>query len=132
MRRVRGFVDLVFDLVEETTNLVERTHDAVVERSVRRFAPGEPAKSTAQVVTGVQSAISSGVFESIRVLNGISRFTVDAVADVAEAGLAQASDPEDLELATPVRSNAAGTAAWYVDYLQASINGFWGGYLNRK
>ncbi len=132
MRRVRGFVDLVFDLVEETTNLVERTHDAVVERSVRRFAPVEPAKSTAKVVTGVQTAISSGVFESIRLLNGISRFTVDAVADAAEAGLAQASDPEALELATPVRSSAAGTAAWYVDSLQASINGFWGDYLNRK
>ena len=125
-------MDLVFDLVEETTNLVERTHDAVVERSVRRFASVEPAKSTAKVVTGVQTAISSGVFESVRVLNGISRFTVDAVADVAEAGLAQASDPEDLELATPVRSSAAGTAAWYVDYLQASINGFWGDYLSRK
>lgn len=122
----------MFDLVEETTNLVERTHDAVVERSVRRFAPVEPAKSTAKVVTGVQTAISGGVFESIRVLNGVSRFAVNAVADVAEAGLVQASAPNELELATPVRSSAAGTAAWYVDYLQASINGFWGDYLNRK
>ena len=131
MRRVRGFVDLVFDVVEETTNLVERTHDAVVERSVRRFAPVEPAKSTAKVVTGVQTAISSGVFESIRVLNGISRFTVNAMADVAEAGLEQASDTDDFDLATPIQSSAAGTATWYVDYLQASINGFWGDYLSR-
>jgi len=125
-------MDLVFDVVEETTNLVERTHDAVVERSVRRFAPVEPAKSTAKVVTGVQKAISSGVFESVRVLNGISRFTVNAVADVAEAGLEQVSEPADLELATPLRSSAAGTAAWYIDYLQASINGFWGDHLSRK
>jgi pimeloyl-ACP methyl ester carboxylesterase len=132
MRRLRGFTDLVFDLVEETTNLVERTHDAVVERSVRRFAPVEPAKSTAKLITGVQTAISSGVFESIRVLNGISRFTLNAVADVAEAGLEQASDPEDFDLATPIHSSAAGTATWYVDYLQASINGFWGDYLRRK
>ncbi len=132
MRRLRGFTDLVFDLVEETTNLVERTHDAVVERSVRRFAPVEPAKSTAKLITGVQTAISSGVFESIRVLNGISRFTVNAVADVAEAGLEQASDPGDFDLATPIHSSAAGTATWYVDYLQASINGFWGDYLRRK
>jgi pimeloyl-ACP methyl ester carboxylesterase len=132
MRRLRGFTDLVFDLVEETTNLVERTHDAVVERSVRRFAPVEPAKSTAKLVTGVQTAISSGVFESIRVLNGISRFTVNAVADVAEAGLEQASDAENFDLATPIHSSAAGTATWYVDYLQASINGFWGDYLRRK
>ena len=132
MHRARGFIDLVFDLVHETTNLVERTHDAVVERSVRRFAPIEPAKSTAEVVTGVQTAISGSIFGSIRVLNGISRFTVNAMADVAEAGLAQASTPEELELATPVRSSAAGTVTWYVDYLQSSINGFWGDYLSRK
>jgi pimeloyl-ACP methyl ester carboxylesterase len=132
MRRVRGFIDLVFDVVEETTNLVERTHDAVVERSVRRFAPVEPAQSTAKVVTGIQTAISGGVFESIRVINEITRFSVNAVADVAEAGLDHASDPDELELATPVRSSAAGTASWYVDYLQASLNGFWGDHLSRK
>jgi len=125
-------VDLVFDVVEETTNLVERTHDTVVERSVRRFAPIEPAKSTARIVTGIETAISGGVFESVRVLNSISRFTVNAVADVAEAGLEQTSDPASLELATPIQSSAAGTATWYVDYLQASINGFWGDYLTRK
>ena len=132
MRRLRGFVDLVFDVVEETTNLVERTHDAVVERSVRRFAPIEPAKSTAQLVSGVETAISGGVFETVRILNGISRFTVNVLADVAEAGMEQSVNPVEAELATPVASSAAGTATWYVDYLQSSINGFWGDYLVRK
>ena len=132
MRRIRGFIDLVFDVVEETTNLVQRTHDAVVDRSVRRFAPIEPATSTARVITGVETAISGGVFESIRVINGMTRLTVNAVADVAEAGLDQPSDSDALALATPVRSSAAGTASWYVDYLQASINGFWGDHLSRK
>jgi len=132
MRRLRGFLDLVFDVVEETTNLVERTHDAVVERSVRRFAPVEPAKSTAKVVTGVQTAISSGIFESVRVLNEVSRCTVNAVADVAEAGLNQGSEPDEFDLTTPIQSSAAGSVTWYVDYLQSSINGFWGDYLSRK
>ena len=130
MRRFRGFIDLVFDVVEETTNLVERTHDAVVDRSVRRFAPIEPAKSTAQVVTGIQTVISSVAFESIRTVNGVTRFAVNAAADLAEAGL-DASD-ESTDLATPIRSSAAGTASWYVDYAQASLNGFWGDYLARK
>ena len=132
MRRTRGFIDLVFDVVEETTHLVERTHDAVVERTARRFVPIEPAKSTVKVLTGIQTAISGGVFESIRVINGITRFTVTAVADVAEAGLEQTSEFDDLELATPISSSAAGTASWYVDYAQASINGFWGDYLSRR
>lgn len=132
MRRVRGFIDLVFDVVEETTNLVERTHDAVVDRSVRRFASVEPAASTAKAVTGIETAISGGVFESIRVINGISRFTVNAVADVAEAGLDQPSETTELALSTPISSSAVGTASWYVDYLQSSINGFWGDHLSRK
>ena len=132
MRRLRGFIDLVFDLVEETTNLVERTHDVVVERSARRFAPIEPAKSAAKVVTGIQTAISGGVFKSIRVINGITRFTVNVVADVAETGFYPNSDSDDRELATPISSTAAGTASWYLDYLQSSLNGFWGDYLSRK
>ncbi|UCH29470.1 MAG: hypothetical protein JSV06_00180 [Myxococcales bacterium] len=132
MKRVRGFIDLVFDVVEETTNLVERTHDAVVDRTARRFAPIEPAKSTAEVVTGIQTAISSVTFESVRVINGITRFAVNAAADVAEAGLEQSSGSAGADLATPIRSSAAGTASWYVDYAQASVNGFWGDYLARR
>jgi pimeloyl-ACP methyl ester carboxylesterase len=132
MKRMRGFIDLVFDVVEETTNLVERTHDAVVDRSARRFAPIEPAKSTAEIVTGVQKAISSVTFESIRVINGATRLAVNAAADVAEAGLEQSVEPGSAELATPIQSSAAGTMSWYVDYAQASINGFWGDYLARK
>jgi pimeloyl-ACP methyl ester carboxylesterase len=132
MRRARGFIDLVFDVVEETTNFIERTHDAVVQRWARRFATIEPARNTAKIVTGVQTAISGGVFESIRAVNGITRFTVNAVSDVAEAGLYQSFGSAGPELATPIRSTAAGTASWYVDYLQSSINGFWGDYLSRQ
>lgn len=132
MRRARGFIDLVFDIVEETTHLVERTHDAVVERSVRRFAPIEPAKTTAKVVTGVQTAVSKGVFESIRAINSLTRFTVNAVADAAEASVGHPFEGSRYELATPIQSSAVGTASWYMDHLQSSINGFWGDHLSRK
>jgi pimeloyl-ACP methyl ester carboxylesterase len=132
MQRLRGLVDLVFDVVEETTDLVQRTHDAAVDRSVRRFAPIEPAKSAARAVTAVQGAIASGVFETIRTLNGVARFAVDAVARVAESALEATSDADQLDLATPVESTAAGTRSWTVDYLQATLNGFYGDYLNRR
>jgi pimeloyl-ACP methyl ester carboxylesterase len=65
-------------------------------------------------------------------INGITRSAVNVVADVAQAGLDQRPDSGDLELVTPVRSTAAGTASWYVDYLQSSLNGFWGDYLRRR
>lgn len=132
MQRTRGFMNLVFDVVEETTCLIERTHDAVVERWARRFAAIEPARSTARVVTGVQTALSGGVFESIRIVNRITRSAVNAVADLAEVRLHQSLDSGVVELATPIRSTAAGTASWYVDYLQSSLNGFWGDYLSRR
>ena len=132
MRRARGFIELAFDAVEETTRLVERTHDTVVERSARRFAPIEPAKTGAKIVTGIETAISGGVFKSIRAINGITRLAVNVVADVAEAGLERSCDADDLELATPIRSTAAGTPSWFVDHLQSSLNGFWGDSLDRR
>lgn len=128
MERTRGFIDLVFDAVEETTNLVERTHDAVVERSVRRFAPVEPAKSTARVVTGLQKAIAGGVFETIRTVNGVTRFAVDKVADAADAQRTFRSETAH----TPMRSDAAGSLTWYADQAQASLNGLWGDHFRRR
>jgi len=132
MQRLRGLVDLVFDAVEETTNLVQRTHDATVERSARRLAPIEPAKSTAQAVTAVQGAIAGGVFETIRILNGVARFAVDAGASLAEAAFEATSGADHIDLATPVESTAAGTFSWCADHLQATLNGFYGDYLNRR
>lgn len=132
MQRIRGFTDLVFDVVAETTNLVERTHDDVVERSVRRFAAVEPAKTTAKVVTGIQGAIAGTVFKSIRGINGITRVSVNAIADVAEAGLNQPLESGQYQLATPMQSSAMGSINWCVDYLQSSLNGFWGDYLSRQ
>lgn len=132
MQRLRGLVDLVFDVVEETTDLVQRTHDGAVERWVRRFGPIEPARSTARAVGAIQGAIASGVFETIRTLNGVARFAVGAGARVAEAAFKTTSDAGELELATPLESTAAGTASWCVDYLQATLNGFYGDYLSRR
>jgi pimeloyl-ACP methyl ester carboxylesterase len=138
----RGFLDLVFDLVEITTDLVERTHDSVLERSARRYVPSQPAKEAAKVVTGVHSAISSRVFQSIRAINGVTRFSVNVAAEIAEAAAPEANiseagvDPsfksDSCGVAMPIGSPAAGSARWYVDHLQSSINGFWGEYLRRN
>ena len=138
----RGFLDLVFDLVEGTTDLVERTHDSVLDRSARRCVPGQPAKEAAKVVTGVQLAISGRVFQSIRAINRMTRFSVNAAAEIAEAATPETSisgagvDPSlksgSCEVAMPIGSPAAGTTRWYVDHLQSSINGFWGDYLRRN
>jgi hypothetical protein len=69
MQRLKGLIGLVFDAIGETTRLVERTHLAVAKRSVRRFAPLEPASSTAQVVNELHGTVASGVYKSIHVVN---------------------------------------------------------------
>jgi pimeloyl-ACP methyl ester carboxylesterase len=132
MQRIRGFLDLVFDVVDQTTDLVERTHDEVVERSVRRFAPVEPAKTTAKVVTGVQGLIAGTVFNSIHGINGVTRVSVNKVVDVIDAGLGQPLASADNEFVTPMQSSALGSVSWCVDYLQSSLNGFWGDYLSEN
>ncbi|MEM7437451.1 MAG: hypothetical protein AAF436_20025, partial [Myxococcota bacterium] len=132
MGKLRGFIGLVLDAVDETTNLVERTHDAVIDRTTRRFAPVEPAKSTATVVTSVQRAISGGVFESIRVVNGLVRDGAGLVMDLTEEEFESALAEVSGTLATPLSSEAAGTAGWVIDHAQASINGLWGDYLARR
>lgn len=132
MRRIRGFIDLVFDVVDGTNKLVELTHDEVVARTVRRFAPVEPVKTVAKVVTGIQGVIAGTVFKSIRGINGATRQSVNALADVVETGLGQSLGSERYELATPMQSSAAGTVNWCVDYLQSSLNGFWGDYLQQR
>jgi len=132
MRRTRGFIDLAFDLVDSSTHLVERTHEAVVGRWARRLASVGPARGAVRVVTGIQTGLAAGVFKSIRMVNGITRFSVNAVADVTEAGLDRSNGSDSFEPATPASLATAGTSSWYLDKLQASLNGFWGDYLNRK
>ena len=132
MHRIRGFLDLVFDVVDETNNLVERTHDDVVERSVRRFARFEPVITTAKVVTGIQGMIARTVFKSIRGINGITRVSVNTVVDVTEAALDQPLGSPRYQLATPMQSSAVGSVSWCIDYLQSALNGFWGDYLSKN
>ena len=132
MRRIRGLIDLTLDVVDETNNLVELTHNEVVARTVRRFAPVEPLQSVAKVATGIQGVIATMVFKSIRGINGATRRSVNALAGVVETGMAQPLPTEKYELVTPMQSSAVGSVNWCIDYLQAALNGFWGDYLSQR
>lgn len=120
MRRIRGLIDLVFDLVDETTLLVERAHGGSVARWTRRFAPVEPARRAANAITRLQTGIAGGVCNSIRLINGITRWSTGAVADALER--------------EPLRTQVAHeneTANARFDHVQALGNGLWGDYLSR-
>jgi len=132
MKRVRGFTDLIFDVVDETADLIELTHNEVMARTRRRCAFFQPVKSVADVVTGIHGGIAGTVFKSIRGINGVARLSVNAVTNIAAAGVGYSSYAARHELVTPMHSSAAGSLTWCVDYLQSSLNGLWGDYLYRK
>ncbi|MBT8468277.1 MAG: hypothetical protein KJN97_05960, partial [Deltaproteobacteria bacterium] len=124
MHRVRGFFEAVCDAVEDTTNLVERTHKNAARRSVRRFAPVEPFATPARAVNGVHEAIASGIYSTIRTISlGIRK------AAVSSSDLIEASAPA---LRTPMSADAAGSLSWVVDHAQAGVSGFYGDWLRKK
>jgi pimeloyl-ACP methyl ester carboxylesterase len=132
MKRIRGLLHLVFDAVDQTTHLVERTHQGVVDRSLRRCVPIEPLKTPGHAVAAVEKMIAGGVFRSVRAVNGITRLAVDAGVGLAEHRMAVRAAPEQLRLATPLQSSAVGSASWIVDHLQSTVNAFFGDTLHRQ
>ena len=131
MHRFKGFVDLVCDAVEETTNLVERTHRKAAERSVRRFAPIEPLATPARAVNAVQQSIADGVYETIRAVNRAARSALGSGFELMEGEGGVASD-ETRSLVTPMSAEAMGSLSWVVDYAQSSVSGVFGDWLSRK
>ena len=109
MGRLKGLKDLLFDAVEGTTNLVERTHASVVDRSVRRFAPFEPLATPAEAVRAVHDWSAGNVYATIRAVNR----AVQRATDVATEVVVRETLGEDTvvlpELSTPLRSDAAGS-----------------------
>ena len=130
MRRIKGLKSLIFDAVEETTNLVERTHENVAKKSVRRFAPIEPLATPARAVQKIHGTIASIVYSNIRGVNRLVEKAVDLGSGiVADNALVVTGKPEG---ATPLRSDSAGSFAWLVDHAEGALNGVVGDYLNRR
>ena len=127
MKRLRGLNALVFDAVDGTTRLVERTHAAVAARSLRRFAPVEPLATPAAAINAVSGGVAAGVYASIRLVNGLVEHATDAGFEIVEA--AGAKPPS---ITTPLRSDAAGSFSWWVDHAQGALNGFIGDRLGER
>lgn len=120
MRRVRGFGELVFDVVRGTVNLVERTHRDVARRSVKLYSPTEEVKAVAEQINEAHLAVASVVYGSIRVVNGgVRAATKLAAAAVPNALVADAA-------AGASRSAMVKNANWVVDQAQAAVNGWYG------
>lgn len=132
MTRLGGLKDLVFDVVEEVTNLVERTHISVSERTTRRFAPVEPLSTPGHAIQSAHDKTAEGVYTAIRTVNRGVRQALDAGFNLVESETIARQVQKRLEAGTPIRSDAVGTWPWLIDHGESALNAFYGDYLHNR
>ncbi|MFZ5571796.1 MAG: esterase/lipase family protein [Thermodesulfobacteriota bacterium] len=132
MPRLEGLKDLVFDVVEEVTNLVERTHLSVSERTTRRFAPVEPLSTPGSALQTAHDKTAEGVYGTIRTVNRGVRQALNAAFQVLASESVARQMRRTLDPGTPVRSDAAGTWSWLADHGESALNAFYGDYLHNR
>ena len=124
MKRWQGSKDLLFDAIEETTNLVERTHASVARRSFRPLTAIEPLAPWARTVQAVHDAVAAGSYAGVRAASrGVGRL-LDAGSGLV------ASELLDPQAAAP--SAAQASRARLIDNVEGAVNGFWGDYLSQQ
>ncbi len=133
MRRWHGSKALIFDAIEETTNLVERMHVSAANRSVKPMKETGILATPAGKVHAIHSATAGAVYAAVR-------RTSRGVESILDAGAQSFTSFDTLvenlggqiHQSTPQRSDAAGSSSWYLDHVEAHINGFYGDYLAHR
>lgn len=136
MRRLFGLRDLVHDVIEKTTDLVEETHEAAAKKPIAVLSQLEPIGSVARGVDEVRGATAKLVFDSVRLTNrSVQRISdvslklgAKAVAVARELGLELKADALAAPLAHPVATDVTERAesalnAVMGDFLAARENG---------
>jgi triacylglycerol lipase len=132
MHRLTGTKDLIFDAIEETTNLVERMHALVSTKSIRPLTLIQPLAAVAQAVQAVHDTTAAGVYETIRLVNRGIQKLLDAGIELAGHEILNNAHEAEKSLATPLSSDAEGSPSWLIDHSQAILNGIYGDYLDKK
>lgn len=119
MHHLKGMKDLLFDAIEHTTHLVERTHLRVAkkyEHRVSRLVPATPVKA----VMAAHCLCARGVYTSIRTVSHGVRLATDG-------GFALANRNVSEKTAEPDSSSPN-----WVHTAQGALNGAIGDYLNEQ
>jgi pimeloyl-ACP methyl ester carboxylesterase len=125
MRRLIGLRDFVFDAIEQTTNLVEETHDSVARKPLRALGLIEPLGAAAETLDAPRSAIAKLVFNRIR---ATSR-GVQAISDIGVALAKQVLPEDELDLTgTP----AGRVLSEWTDRAESILNAVAGDFLESR
>lgn len=132
MPRLKGSRDLIFDAVEETTNLVEQMHAMVTKKSVRPFTLVEPLATLVKAVKSTHDLTTSGIYETIRIINRGLKKLIDVGSDYLDSDMLTNKKGEQTGLGTPLRSDAKGSRSWVIDHAESALNAIYGDYLVKK
>ena len=133
MRRWTGSKALIFDAIEETTNLVERMHASTARRYIKPLTDSRALAPPARVVHGIHAATASTVYDTVRLISRGVESLVDVGVQSAHGFESIIEDLDgQLNETTPLRSDSAGSRSWLLDHAEAHINGFYGDYLVRQ
>ncbi|MDB4990873.1 MAG: hypothetical protein JWN04_6051 [Myxococcaceae bacterium] len=125
MRRLIGLRDFVFDAIEQTTNLVEQTHDAAADKPLRALGLIEPLGQAARAVDAPRRAIAKLVFDRIR---ATSR-DVQAISDLGVTLAKQVLPADGLDLTT---SEAGRLFTEWTDRAESMLNAVAGDFLEAR
>ena len=131
MQRWKGTIDLIFDAVEATTNLVEHTHASVAKKAVRPFASVEPLATLVRAVQAAHDTTAAGAYMTIRAVTRSVKKLLDLGTEPFSEAYSMPSHAP-LGLATPLRSDATSSLSWWIDHTESVVNGFCGDHLSRR
>ncbi len=131
LQRLNGVKDLIFDVIEETTNLVERMHALVAGRAFHPLSLVEPLAAIAKAIKAAHHIPSGVVYESIRLINRGVQKILDLGAQTAALAITDGQKYPP-GLATPMLSDAKGTPSWVADHTESALNALYGDYLAKK
>ena len=152
IKRLKGAKDLVFDAVEETTNLVKRMHALAAKKSTQPLTLIEPLTTLTIGVKTVHDSIASNVDEMIRIINREVEKLLDAGTGLVENGLASPENmnPDNKDTSIKTSDNSCKTAGemngdvsggisggvsgqnLVIAQAEAILNGLYGDYLDKK
>lgn len=129
MDRLKGLRDLIFDSVEATTNLVEKTHLRVTRRAAERVGLLPPLEPGANAVAAVHGLAASSVYATIRAVNRGVGYVVRSATDPVLDAL---QDAELTSLATSLPSDRVDDARRLLALGQSALNGLYGNHLAER
>ncbi len=132
MQRLKGSAALLFDAVEQITNLVERTHGSVTAKVVSPLMALEPTATVTKPVSAVHDITAGGVYKTIRGVNRGLANVFDLGFELLQRELpGTRTDTLSTQEAGQL-SAAASNKSRLIDHAESALNAMYGDFLNHR